>query len=238
MPDKVIHIEGVGDVNFVKSKKAKHLRITVKSYHQIQVSLPLRGSYIAAKSFVVEKKGWIEKQKEKLKRIRSVYQVFNEQTKFKTKYHTLKISKSSESDLSVNVSDSEILINCPFHLQVEDEHVQLMIKSGIKETLRIEAKNYIPSRISELAHLYNFKFKKVYIKNNKSRWGSCSRKGNLNFSFHLMMLPDELIDYVILHELAHTIEQNHSKKFWTILDNIYGDSKAVDKKLNIYRIGF
>jgi predicted metal-dependent hydrolase len=52
-----------------------------------------------------------------------------------------------------------------------------------------------------------------------------------------MMLPIEMIDYVIIHELAHTVEHNHSKNFWTILDDIYGNAKAVDKKLKNYRIG-
>jgi len=238
MSDKIIYIEGVGDVNFVKSKKAKHLRITVRSFHRIKVSVPANVSFNTAKYFVNEKKHWINKHKEKLKDVRPQHRVFIESTDFKTKNHTLKISCTNEDNISVNVSNTEILVGYPFNCNVKDEPVQLMIRKGIEKVLKIEAKEYIPARTTELAKANNFEFNKVYIKNNKSRWGSCSHLGNLNFSFHLMMLPDELIDYVILHELTHTVEHNHSRKFWTILDSIYGDSKAIDKKLKNYRIGF
>jgi hypothetical protein len=129
-------------------------------------------------------------------------------------------------------------VNYPVRYKVTDEPVQFMVRKGIEEALRIEAKEYIPAKTAELAELYKFSFNRIFIKNNKTRWGSCSRLCNLNFSLHLMMLPEELIDYVILHELSHTIEHNHSKNFWLILDSIYGNAKAVDKKLKNYRIGF
>ena len=101
----------------------------------------------------------------------------------------------------------------------------------------MEAKQFIPARVNKLAAKYNFNYNKVFIKNIKSRWGSCSKKGNVNFSLHLMLLPEELIDYVILHELAHTVEHNHSKNYWAVLNKIYGNSKIIDKKLKDYRVG-
>ena len=111
------------------------------------------------------------------------------------------------------------------------------IEYGDSYTSVIEAKQFIPARVKQLAAKYNFKYNKVFIKNIKSRWGSCSKKGNLNFSLHLMLLPEELIDYVILHELVHTVEHNHSKNFWAVLNKIYGNAKTIDRKLKNYRIG-
>lgn len=64
---------------------------------------------------------------------------------------------------------------------------------------------------------YTFSYKKISIKNVSSRWGSCSRKGNLNFNFRLALLPPELADYIIVHELCHLGEFNHSKKFWDLV---------------------
>jgi predicted metal-dependent hydrolase len=137
----------------------------------------------------------------------------------------------------VSISDEDIQIFYPEYLGVKHISVQHFIRNVIEQALRIEAKQFIPARVNELAAKYNFSYNKVFIKNIKSRWGSCSKKGNVNFSLHLMLLPEELIDYVILHELAHTVEHNHSKSFWVVLNKIYGNAKIIDGKLKDYRVG-
>jgi len=96
--------------------------------------------------------------------------------------------------------------------------------------------NKIIKRTYELADKYNFEFGKLTIRNQKTRWGSCSNKNNINLNKKLVHLPDNLIDYVILHELTHTIEKNHSPKFWKKLDYYVKNSKMVNKKLNQYPI--
>ncbi|HKO40057.1 MAG TPA: M48 family metallopeptidase, partial [Nitrososphaeraceae archaeon] len=75
----------------------------------------------------------------------------------------------------------------------------------------------INERITILSRLMNVRYNKIKIKDNSSRWGSCSSKGNLNFSLYLVAFPMDIIDYVIIHELAHLKEFNHSKKFWEIV---------------------
>ena len=90
--------------------------------------------------------------------------------------------------------------------------MQAAIRKGIERALRLEAKQYLPDKVREFAEMYGFKFNKLTLKNIKSRWGSCSRKNNINLSIHLMRLPDHLIDYVILHELVHTVHHNHSEQ--------------------------
>jgi len=92
-------------------------------------------------------------------------------------------------------------------------------------------------RLEELAIKYGFEVSKVTIKNNKSRWGSCSKKNNINLNLHLIRLPEHLSDYVLLHELVHTIHKNHSNKFWNQLDMITGSAKSLDRELKQYRIG-
>lgn len=75
--------------------------------------------------------------------------------------------------------------------------------------------------ISRLEHFntsYNFKYNKITIRNQTSRWGSCSRKGNLNFNFRIALLPPDLADYIIVHELCHLGEFNHSRKFWDLVE--------------------
>ena len=94
------------------------------------------------------------------------------------------------------------------------------------------------SRLEELAKIYNYKYARVSIRNQKTKWGSCSAKNNISLNINLVRLPDQLRDYVILHELVHTRIKNHSKKFWAELDKVVGGSaKELSKKLRKCRLG-
>lgn len=94
------------------------------------------------------------------------------------------------------------------------------------ERLRAEAKAFLPGRLAELAARYGFTYGRVAVKHNKSNWGSCSAKGNINLNLNLMRLPDDLRDYVILHELAHLRHRNHGPEFHALLDRLCLDCLA------------
>ena len=95
--------------------------------------------------------------------------------------------------------------------------------------IRKFAKKYLKNRVQELADFYGFNYKSISIKDTKTRWGSCSSKNNLNFSYKLMFCNSDVVDYVIIHELSHTKQKNHSKKFWDLVSNCCSDYKS--KKL-------
>jgi predicted metal-dependent hydrolase len=100
-----------------------------------------------------------------------------------------------------------------------------------------EAIETLVGRLEEMAKIHNFKYARVAIRNQKTKWGSCSAKNNINLNINLVRLPDELRDYVILHELVHTRFKNHSKKFWAELDRVIGTSaKELSKKLKKYQL--
>ncbi|MCE2929647.1 MAG: M48 family metallopeptidase, partial [Candidatus Caenarcaniphilales bacterium] len=106
-----------------------------------------------------------------------------------------------------------------------------------EKLLRRKAHAYLPFRLKTLSEKHNLPFKRLSIRASKTRWGSCSSAKNINLSIYLMKLPEHLIDYVILHELAHTIHQNHSKSFWQALSSLLGqEAKLVDKELKVHRI--
>lgn len=91
--------------------------------------------------------------------------------------------------------------------------------------LRQAGKRYLELRTRELAAQYGFEVNRITVKNIKSRWGSCSTKNNINLNLRLMMANKKVIDYVIIHELCHTIEMNHSKSFWKLVESIIPDYK-------------
>ncbi len=99
-----------------------------------------------------------------------------------------------------------------------------------------EALTAIPPRVKEIAEKMGVSYGRITIRNQKTRWGSCSSKGNLNFNCQLMLLPEELRDYVIIHELCHRIEMNHSVRFWTEVERYCPQYMKLRKKLKQIRI--
>ncbi|MDR0546646.1 MAG: M48 family metallopeptidase [Dysgonamonadaceae bacterium] len=103
--------------------------------------------------------------------------------------------------------------------------------------LRRQALSYLPKQLKYLADTHHFHYQSVKIRKSKTRWGSCSSKKIINLSFYLMLLPVHLIDYVLLHELCHTVEMNHSVAFWTLLDrHTGGKAKALRKELRNHHL--
>ncbi len=94
-----------------------------------------------------------------------------------------------------------------------------------------EAYRLAAERVEHFNAFYGFTFNQINIKNQKTRWGSCSKKGNLNFNYKIALLPPELADYVIVHELCHLREFNHSKKFWALVAKALPDYASIQENL-------
>ena len=105
----------------------------------------------------------------------------------------------------------------------------------LPEIDRKVARKVLCRRIGELAQLHNFVYNRISIRKQKSRWGSCSSKDNINLNANLLHLPSELMDYVLLHELVHTRVKNHSKDFWDELETVVPNARQIDKKLKDYQ---
>ena len=149
-----------------------------------------------------------------------------------------------------NVSDNEI--QCiiqkkePWiqkHLTQMKERREEYEKSGRQpltaediQKLAQQALEYIPKRVEYFSKIIGVTYGRITIRNQKTRWGSCSSKGNLNFNCLLMLTPPEVIDYVVVHELCHRKQMNHSKKFWAEVEKILPDYKESIKWLKLHLI--
>ena len=236
MADKIINLDGV-EVAFFKSSKAKNINISIRPNRGVRVSVPRFVSFKNAERFAHQKMDWMKKHLSKMQTLENNATVFNIDTKFSTKQHQLHIIKKDISSCKTIIKNGLLKVFVPFSMQVSSNECQAYIRQFIEHTWRREAKELLPKRTAELAQNHGFKFNKVSIRNSKTRWGSCSFNNNINLSLHLMMLPDHLIDYVILHELAHTKEKNHGIYFWKLLDEVSGNAKGLDKEVKQYRIG-
>lgn len=101
--------------------------------------------------------------------------------------------------------------------------------------LRRQAKAALPRRVAELAHMHHFEYQTVKIQSSRTRWGSCSARNSINLTLYVMTLPPHLVDYVILHELCHTVHHDHSPHFWSLMDQVtQGRAAQWNKELRTY----
>ncbi len=119
--------------------------------------------------------------------------------------------------------------------QMEKDHKILSIK--FKDIDRHAAKKILVNRTDELAKAHGLSYNRVFIRNQKTRWGSCSSKNNISLNIKLVRLPERLTDYVILHELVHTRIKSHNKKYYAALERIVNDRKLLDQELKKYGAG-
>ena len=237
MDNKLVDIKDIGKVRFIRSSRARRISISIRARDGVRVTVPERESITRATSFVLLKKDWINKNLEKIRREQGNRTVFDETTDFKTKHHRLKLTSHNRETIHIQVKSGWIHIFYPATVDVTHERVQEAVRRGIEEAMRIEAKFYLPRRTAELAKKHGFSFTNLSVRNSKSRWGSCSGKNSINLSLHMMQLPDHLIDYVILHELTHTVHKNHGPGFWQKLDEVSGNARGLDKQMRQYHTG-
>ena len=238
MPEKIVHVENIGEVKIRKSKRCKNVSIALKPNKGITVTLPISLSYKYGLNILEQKRSWIEKHLPKIKAIEQKATIFDENSIFKTSKRQVIIKKHSSDKVKTKIDTNSIYIYYPENIPVKTLEIQEIIRVTIVRALRIEAKEYLPNRTYELAKKLEFKLNRVFIKNNKTLWGSCSGENNINLNLHLIRLPSHLIDYVIIHELCHTVEKNHGPRFWKLMDSILGDAKNISKELKQHSIMF
>jgi len=236
--DQSLFIEDIGTVLFKRSARTRSLRIRVSRKEGIMVILPSHVSENIALRFIHEKKNWIQKSLNRQAKLQNQQTIFNENSTFKTRMHTLYLLKQNKNTIKSIVSGDKIVVWYPSSAKVEDNRIQHVIRKAVLEAWRVEAKKYLPGRTKELAKQNNYNFNKLTVKNTKTRWGSCSAANNINLNLQLMRLPNHLIDYIILHELTHTVHKNHQKSFWNRMESILPGARKLDKELNKYHLEF
>ncbi len=150
----------------------------------------------------------------------SVQFVFDENTLFSTLTFRLELKPNTLNNIYTSLKDGILSISYPKSVNLSNENFQTLIKETIENACRKEANRIFPDKVVELAKIHNFSVGTVKINKSRSRWGSCSSKKNINLSYFCMMLPEHLVDFIILHELCHTMEMNHGSRFWALLDSV------------------
>ena len=164
-----------------------------------------------------------------------------------------KIIYSNRKTISLCVKNGELVVRAPYGVlksdidKIVDSHIDWVEKHVKKQEetedrfnsltdenikyLRKKAKKMLPEKVAYYANIMGLKYGRITITGAKTRFGSCSSKGNISFSYLLMQYPEEAIDYVVVHELAHILEMNHSARFYKIVESVLPDYKERRKLL-------
>jgi predicted metal-dependent hydrolase len=235
MSYRTYNINRVGDIVVAKHPRSRKITIRLRAGSLPKVIIPRLMPFETGYRFAVEKQDWIEEHSAKIAKNQQDAPIWNEQTIFNTRFHEIHIEKSLNKNVIARKQENQIRLLFPINTDFRDPNIQLLIKKYISNILRVEAKSYLIPRIDQLAKQYGFKYNKITVKDVKSRWGSCSGSNNINLNIHLMRLPEHLSDYIILHELCHTIHKNHGEKFHQLMEQITGGEKKFEKELKQYK---
>jgi predicted metal-dependent hydrolase len=218
-----------GQVKLVRNSRASYIRVKVGTDGQLRVSMPLYAPVLLVKKFINNSRNEIRSMLENHHNA----SVYTEATPI-GKSHRLIVRPAASSECSVTRHGQQIIISLPNNLTIEDRSVQMLIRPVIIAALRKEAKSYLPRRLAYLAKQHGYNYQKVRFSHAAGRWGSCSSTGTISLNIALMKLPFDLIDYVLVHELSHTVELNHSTAFWTLVEKCDPNYKAHRREIKDY----
>ncbi len=218
----VVHLERRRDARASIGKKGVNLRIPLNTSREEQAK-----QIRSLKQWAIKK---LEENPMEIKGKGSKTYQDNEILNLRGKEYTVRFLCSNQNRTSVRLKENTVLFNIPSILKEElrKKHISLLLS-------RLMAKENLVSIQQKVQLLnqnyFNFKLGDVALKYNISNWGSCSPEGNIHLSTRLLFAPEEVIDYVCIHELAHLKEKNHSKNFWSLVKQAIPDYKEKKKWL-------
>lgn len=207
-----IHDDEFGDITVHRNARSRSVRISVTPNGTLRASLPPYAPLFTLKRL-------LKTSRDQLRRM-----IEQHQPEYSLE-HGMQIGKSHKLVVvwGAKTSVKRVGLNIVVHLrkgeQLADPEISRMVRDAIISALRVEAKSYLPNRLKYLGNQLDCRYEKIRFSHAGSRWGSCSSTGTISLNIALMKLPFELIDYVIIHELCHTKQMNHSAKFWRLVED-------------------
>lgn len=228
----IIRDKELGEIHLVENAKARKIIVRRKDSY-LQLTYPPLVDRVYIEKTIEEMRPRLLKLVEK----RIEKKLFTPFTEFSTFSFSLKLVESnSTNNYYLKLKEGTLSISCPANTNYQDERVQQTIRDLIERTFRYEAKRLFPQKVKTLALRHRFTVSDVKINKSRTRWGSCTSRKSINLSYYCMLLPEYLVDFVILHELCHTIEMNHGERFWQLLDKVSdGKAKEFTKELKKFR---
>ena len=212
-------------IHFVHNPRARRYILRLTPDGSLRATVPRRGSIKEAKAFAHRNLEWITTQLEKHHQQPVRPQVWQHGTEILYRGQAVTLNVESNHNIHrVAFADQSIRVTNPINVRAE-----------IERHLWKLAKKELSKRTLELAKLHEITVQRITVRNQRSRWGSCSRRGTISLNWRLIQTPAHVQDYIILHELMHRREANHSKRYWQQVAAACPDYKVAEKWLKQYR---
>lgn len=230
MAYKIFDLDDIGTVAIYKRRGTRNLRLSVTHDGKIRVSIPTWAPYNAGITYARSKKSWLIEQTAK----RKSAPLYNGQSI--GKQHVLRfIADNIDSCRSRVTTHGEIIVKHAYDLDAQNPTVQAAAQKACRRALRNEAEQILPSRLRTLAATHDLHYRSFSVRQLKGRWGSCDQNQHITMNLYAMQLPWELLDYVLLHELTHTVHLHHGAEFWHKLTQLDPLSKQHRKALKDFQ---
>jgi predicted metal-dependent hydrolase len=226
---KQVIIPEIGTITLSKRKSTRSIRLKIDARGQVSVTMPFWLPYEAGVQFARSRQEWISQHQQDSGQPLAHGQIIGMS-------HRLVFEASPVAQKITSRVDSTVVrVTHPSFQSYNDQAVQAVAEKASIRALRSQAEALLPDRLRLLASNHGFDYRSVQVKQLTGRWGSCDSKQNIVLNLYLMQLPWTLIDYVLLHELTHTIILRHGPDFWSAMRHILPDTQVRRKAIKAYR---
>lgn len=206
-----------------RSPRAKNISIRVSPDRGLEMVLPSGVKAYNIENCLKSREGWIIARLDHIEQLREK-KANSGQVLFLGREYDLVPVTRHQAAATVKILDDKIFVT------VQD-HSPETLAEALERWYRAQARKIFEERVRSINKEAGYTVNRIFIRGQKTRWGSCSRLGNLNFNWRLIMAPLEVIDYIVIHELSHLREMNHSVNFWRLVEKFCPDYKKYRKWL-------
>lgn len=224
---KTFTLDEIGQVTVTKRTNSRRIKLSIRNNIPI-VSIPRYLPFKTGLMFAVKNAQWIAEHTTQNLTLDHGVQI--------GRSHTIALQASAKDSISTRVTESSIIVRIPAEYEVDDIEVQDRIQKAAIKALKKQLEDYIFDRTLLWQDTMQAHPKKIKVKQLTARWGSCASDRTITFSLFMAQIPDELIDYIIVHELTHLDHMNHSAEFWEAVGRYIPNYKELRAELKTHKL--
>lgn len=234
--EQIIDYPDLGNVTFIRKSGISRISIRVNMTNGIRVTYPYQAKFKDAQNFLNSKSDWLKKSLQKVNNQKKQSEYFTNLSDIKTLGREVVIRPQFSDKIKINKKTEQIVIEYPIDWDIQKKENQQTISRFKRKVLIDEARIVLSEKLRLLANKFQLQYKSITIRDTRSRWGSCSSDNKISLNYRLICIPEELCDYVLLHELAHIKYKNHGTEFWRYLTIMDFRTPELNKELKKYAL--